>query len=1025
MEKNSFVSFNARGLRNRTKRRSLFRHLHVTYRSSIIILQETHSTPGLENIWKSEWRGNIVFSHGSESGQAGVAILFPSEFKSNVEQIYIDDEGRVVCLGIGSEANKIICVGIYAPSVDNQTVKCTFLDKVRDILSVHCNSKTVMCGDFNIKIGTLDSDSDKFRDSRASIKLQDMISEFSMIDVWRSQHWKARKFTWRRTNPLQQSRIDYIFINSSMMNGIEVRSQIDPGVLSDHNFVTVNIEMNCESRGPGLWRFNNKLLDDEMFVSNVKAEIESARNKLGKYADVSSQGLFIELLLGSIRVLAIKRSKRIAFESRQKENRLYEILRENELSLYDNPNQDDIQKYEEARRQLDDIKNDKGKRAMLKSQAAWLEDGEKPTQYFFRMVNQRAADKAITVLQDSDGKNISGNRKILDYCANHYSSLYSSTRVDTSQFHEFALDTDAPRLSDAERDACEGPVTIAEGKRALSDMAKNKTAGISGFSAEFFSAFWEQLGESIIDYFNDAKERRQLFITHRRGVLNLIPKKGDQKVLQNKRPICLLDVMYKLLAKILANRLNIVLCKIIHPNQSGFMKKRFIGENIRLISDVIEYCKMDHIEGLLLAIDYRNAFDTLEHELLWYALESFNFGPDFCSWIKLLYNGALLTVSINGFTSEWFPCSRGTFQGSPLSGMLFNLTVELLANKIRSDKNVEGIVINDIEIKLSQYADDTTMFIRNQDSCEQAIGLINKFSHVSGLRINTSKSKLMWLGSVRHKRLSIQGIDAVDKMKILGVWFSASACCEQDNSEPVLRRIKKVTNNWSQRSLTLKGRITVTKSLLASQMVYLANANQISKGTLKEIQSHIMKYLWRGRPPKVAFSVLRQDIREGGLKATDVAQFVESIKLTWIKRIFSQTEAQWRQILQARIPRVQLNDLLRCNRADVFMNGIEVPQFYKEVIVKFHRIVRNEVSDDIQARCQNIWCNDHIKINGNPCFIRRLYDVGVKVIHDLISDDGNIMNYSQLKRRFPNVTDVNFLTYMGLVKAIPMSWKKK
>ena len=199
-----------------------------------------------------------------------------------------------------------------------------------------------------------------------------------------------------------------------------------------------------------------------------------------------------------------------------------------------------------------------------------------------------------------------------------------------------------------------------------------------------------------------AKERKQLFITHRRGVLTLIPKKGNQKIIENKRPICLLDVLYKLIANILANRLSRVIGKIVHTNQTGFMKKRFIGENIRLVSDVIEYCNMDNLRGMLLAIDYRNAFDSLEHNFMWFTLESFNFGPSFCSWIQLLYNDALLTVSNNGYTSEWFPCARGTFQGSPLSGMLFNLAVEMLASKIRSDDSIQGINISNVQLKISR-----------------------------------------------------------------------------------------------------------------------------------------------------------------------------------------------------------------------------------------------------------------------------------------------------------------------------------
>ena len=101
-------------------------------------------------------------------------------------------------------------------------------------------------------------------------------------------------------------------------------------------------------------------------------------------------------------------------------------------------------------------------------------------------------------------------------------------------------------------------------------MAGNKTAGISGFTAEFFSHFWGDIGQLTADYFNDVRENSKLFISHRRGVLALIPKKGSQLLLKNKRPICLLDIVYKLIAKVLANRLSKVgeSAHITHSAQS-------------------------------------------------------------------------------------------------------------------------------------------------------------------------------------------------------------------------------------------------------------------------------------------------------------------------------------------------------------------------------------------------------------------------------------------------------------------------
>ena len=172
--------------------------------------------------------------------------------------------------------------------------------------------------------------------------------------------------------------------------------------------------------------------------------------------------------------------------------------------------------------------------------------------------------------------------------------------------------------------------------------------------------------------------------------------------------------------------------KIVNSNQTGFMKGRYIGENTRLISDVITYYNADNIEGIMLAVDYQSAFDSIEHTFIWYTLESFNFGPELIAWIKLLYRGALLTVCNNGYTSDWFGCARGTFQGSPLSGLLFNLVGEILANRIRRDKSVQGITMSGIEVKISMYADDTTMFLKCPQSACTALQILDEFRKASG-----------------------------------------------------------------------------------------------------------------------------------------------------------------------------------------------------------------------------------------------------------------------------------------------------
>ena len=1024
IERISVVTFNTRGLRNRIKRRAIFRHIRIKYRHSIAILQETHSTENDENIWKCEWGGLILFSHGTDSCQAGVAILFPVDLPYIPSKVY-ESNGRVICAKIETrrEQDDIIIMGVYGPSVDIQSEKCRFLEELRNLLLSVETQKVFLAGDFNIKLSKLDSDSTNYCCTRASNKLQDILSEFSLEDAWRFKYPATRRYTWRRSNPVQQSRIDHIFTSRSIISNNVAEVRIDTGILSDHSFVSIDMQISSERRGPGIWRYNNLLLDDTSHVNTVRAEIDEAVHNRGIYSETKNKGLKLEMLLSRIRSNALKRSKQLAQETRREERLLYNKANELECIIAKTPTEEQRIEYEKVKTELDYVKEQRGRSAILRSHIAWVEDGEKSTKYFLRMCKTREAQKNICTVINDDGSVVRGNKQILDVCVEHFQKLYASRFNEERNLHNFLAGENVPRLSDNERMGCEGPITKEECKVAIDKMARNKAAGISGFTAEFFSFFWEDIGDFVVDYYNQAKKHGELFITHRRGVITLVPKKGNQMQLKNKRPICLLDVVYKIIAKVIANRLGNVVDKLVHNNQTGFIKGRYIGENLRLISDVIDYCDMDNIEGILMAIDYRNAFDSVEHDFIIHSLKCFNFGPDFISWVRLLYNNVTLTVKNNGHTSRWFSCSRGTFQGSPLSGLLFNLVAEILAIKIRAARNVNGVIINGNEIKLSQYADDTTLFLRDSESVSEVMEILADFRNVSGLEINVQKCNIMWMGPYRHRRDSLCGIKALSKIKILGVWFSASEVCKEDNIAPVLKRMRTTVNEWSQRNLTIKGRIVVTKTLLASQLVYVSLCSSISRVDLREIQGLIMRFIWRGRPPKVAQSTLCQSTAHGGLNAVNVTNFYMALRLTWVTRIMTRTESTWRILLQSRLGKFGLQDALRIRRGKYYIDRLKIPEFYKEILISFQRICQmNPIKDKAEVRMQSLWHSDDIRVDNKPVFSKQMYDAGIKCVNDIVDLNGNIMSFDQIRQKYPHLK-THFLTIQSLATAIPSEWK--
>ena len=271
---------------------------------------------------------------------------------------------------------------------------------------------------------------------------------------------------------------------------------------------------------------------------------------------------------------------------------------------------------------------------------------------------------------------------------------------------------------------------------------------------------------------------------------------------------------------------------LIKRTQTGYVKGRFIGEGIRLILDIMEYTKYKDIPGVAVFLYFVKAFDSVEWNYIKKCLEATNFGPHLRQWVNVFYNNISSCFVNNGHASESFLLERGVRHGCPLSGMLFVIAIEVLAQKIRRSKMIKEIEFEyngSQEIKLSQYADDTTALLNDSESVTQLFELLGLFERCSGLKINESKSELLWLGSWHHSKDKILNLQISEEpFHALGIHFAyESDTVLQRNFWDKLISLKKLLNIWSQRDISVYGKTNLVKSLVLSKLVFICNVMEI------------------------------------------------------------------------------------------------------------------------------------------------------------------------------------------------------
>ncbi|GJX88544.1 RNA-directed DNA polymerase, eukaryota [Tanacetum coccineum] len=356
-------------------------------------------------------------------------------------------------------------------------------------------------------------------------------------------------------------------------------------------------------------------------------------------------------------------------------------------------------------KQMHDIKSSDARDYMQKVKIQWAIEGDENSKFFHGIINRKRANISIKGIL-VDGEWVDDPSRVKKEFCSHFATRFQAPTVNRSRIN-FRFPN---RLNSDQVTELEKPICIDEIRNAVWDYGENKSPGPDGFTFEFFRKFWNLIGPDLcvaVEWFFDhscfTKGCNSSFVS-------LIPKVQDPKFVSDYRPISLIGSLYKVVTKILASCLSLVIFDLISDVQTAFLLNRQILDGPFIINELLSWCKHKKQQAMMFKVDFAKAYDSIRWDYLDDVLKSFGFGPKWRSWI----NGSLITgmdsILINGSPTPEFQFQCGLKQGDPLAPYHFILIMESLHlsfSRVVDADIFTGIkVASSITISHLFYADD-------------------------------------------------------------------------------------------------------------------------------------------------------------------------------------------------------------------------------------------------------------------------------------------------------------------------------
>ncbi|KAK4263572.1 hypothetical protein QN277_028965 [Acacia crassicarpa] len=596
---------------------------------------------------------------------------------------------------------------VYGPPKERE--RRVVWDVVRG-LSNSIQSAWLLVGGFNDLLSQSEKEGGNPRSLRKIINFQRLLSDCNVMDL----EFKGARFTWcnKRPGTTVRERLD------RALGNVEFREEFDHAMVfhidpvgSNHHILVIDCCF-LEVKSTSYFKFEANWIQHEDFLEVVRKgwnEVEGpAENRL---SDLVKRLEACKKKLVAWSKIAFPNFKRLIDQLKRKLDQYQSSILTEQA----------VREAEEVTRELEVAWAQEESYWWQRSRISWLKCGDRNTKFFHSSVVQRRLRNKVLRLKNERGIWLEERREINEAFNTFYQKLFSS--VGSRQMEQ-AVSYVSKMVTEEENASLMRPVTNQEIEESVFQVGAHKAPGPDGYSAVFYHAAWKEISNEVCGMVKDIFEGKSGLSQINATNIVLIPKVDKPEEVHHFRPLGLCNVSYKIIAKILTNRMKDILSRIISPHQRAFIKGRMIQDNLILTHEAFHFLrrkKKSRKWEMALKIDMNKAYDRVEWDFLEAVMLRIGFCQGWVSKIMACITTSAFTLQIDGCRVSEFKPGRGVRQGDPLSPYMFVIASKVLSNMLQKHvarKDLKGVKLARDAPVLSHcfFADDAILFASAEES---------------------------------------------------------------------------------------------------------------------------------------------------------------------------------------------------------------------------------------------------------------------------------------------------------------------